>query len=363
MKTKLILAGGFLGAGKTTLLYEAAKELIAEGHKTGLITNDQAADLVDTVYLSKTGAGIEEVSGSCFCCNFPGFAEAIRSLRENGAEYIIAEPVGSCTDLSATILQPLKDKYADQLELSPFTVLIDPKRLKEILAGRNSGLAESGAYIIRKQLEEADVIAINKADTLTEAEAELLLVETRKTYPGAEVMTISAKTEGGAAAWLAYEKASSETGKSLAKVDYDTYAEGEAVLGWLNATIELTAEDAPDWNHYADTLLTKFLSRFKEEKAAIGHVKLLLDAPDHFIMGNLTGSKEAISVRGTASEEKNVVMTLNARVQTNPERLEEMIREELAVTDAATDTNGKILRLRCLMPGRPNPTYHYEKVI
>ena len=188
MKTKLILAGGFLGAGKTTLLYEAAKELIAEGHKTGLITNDQAADLVDTVYLSKTGAGIEEVSGSCFCCNFPGFAEAIQALRENGAKYIIAEPVGSCTDLSATILQPLKDKYADQLELSPFTVLIDPKRLKEILAGRNSGLAESGAYIIRKQLEEADVIAINKADTLTEAEAELLLGETRKTYPGAEVM-------------------------------------------------------------------------------------------------------------------------------------------------------------------------------
>ena len=92
-------------------------------------------------------------------------------------------------------------------------------------------------------------------------------------------------------------------------------------------------------------------------------MKLLLDAPDHFIMGNLTGSKEAISVRGTASEEKNVVMTLNARVQTSPERLEEMIREELAVTDAATDTNGKILRLRCLMPGRPNPTYHYEKVI
>ncbi|HBT77267.1 MAG TPA: hypothetical protein DEB39_10180, partial [Planctomycetaceae bacterium] len=78
--TKLILVGGFLGSGKTTLLAEAAKTLTAEGKTVGLITNDQAPDLVDTRLLSRidglVGKGPEgsvvEVSGSCFCCNFNG---------------------------------------------------------------------------------------------------------------------------------------------------------------------------------------------------------------------------------------------------------------------------------------------------
>ena len=47
----LILVGGFLGAGKTTLLAEAARRLTSEGRRVGLITNDQAANLVETAML------------------------------------------------------------------------------------------------------------------------------------------------------------------------------------------------------------------------------------------------------------------------------------------------------------------------
>ena len=52
-KTDLILVGGFLGAGKTSLLWEVAKRLNEKGHKVGLITNDQASELVDTSFLEK----------------------------------------------------------------------------------------------------------------------------------------------------------------------------------------------------------------------------------------------------------------------------------------------------------------------
>ena len=50
-KTDLILVGGFLGAGKTSLLWEVAKRLNEKGRKVGLITNDQASELVDTSFL------------------------------------------------------------------------------------------------------------------------------------------------------------------------------------------------------------------------------------------------------------------------------------------------------------------------
>ncbi len=68
--THLILVGGFLGAGKTTLLSQAAKRLGQRGLRVGLVTNDQAANLVDTSVLREAAAAVEEVPGGCFCCRF-----------------------------------------------------------------------------------------------------------------------------------------------------------------------------------------------------------------------------------------------------------------------------------------------------
>ena len=59
--TKIIFVGGFLGAGKTSLLWEAAKYLTDKGLNVGLITNDQAPELVDTVLLSQNGLKVAEV--------------------------------------------------------------------------------------------------------------------------------------------------------------------------------------------------------------------------------------------------------------------------------------------------------------
>ena len=71
-RTQLVIIGGFLGAGKTTLLGATTRLLHDKGKKVGLITNDQAQGLVDTHILSADGTMVEEVAGSCFCCNFDG---------------------------------------------------------------------------------------------------------------------------------------------------------------------------------------------------------------------------------------------------------------------------------------------------
>ena len=55
---------------------------------------------------------------------------------ESDSDVLLAEPVGSCTDLSATILQPLKDKFTRQFVLAPLSVLVDPERLADTLLGR-----------------------------------------------------------------------------------------------------------------------------------------------------------------------------------------------------------------------------------
>ena len=142
MTTRLILVGGFLGAGKTTLLGEAAQRLASRGVRVGLITNDQAPELVDTAFLSRGDVKVAEVTGSCFCCNFQGLLDAMSNVRaEAHADVLLAEPVGSCTDLSATIVQPLKARFRRELVISPLSVMADPLRLADILDGGTSGLA------------------------------------------------------------------------------------------------------------------------------------------------------------------------------------------------------------------------------
>ena len=109
--TTLVLAGGFLGAGKTTLLIAASRLLRGRGVRTAMILNDQGGELVDTALASTAGFEADEVTGACFCCRFSDFVRRAEGLLKHEPQVIFAEPVGSCMDISATILQPLKKFY------------------------------------------------------------------------------------------------------------------------------------------------------------------------------------------------------------------------------------------------------------
>ena len=61
---KFILMGGFLGAGKTTTLSRLARHYMDAGRKVGIVTNDQAQDLVDTNNLRSQGFDVGEVAAA-----------------------------------------------------------------------------------------------------------------------------------------------------------------------------------------------------------------------------------------------------------------------------------------------------------
>ena len=60
---KYIMVGGFLGAGKTTTLSRLAQRYQAAGLNVGIVTNDQAEDLVDSGLLRNQGYDVAEVAG------------------------------------------------------------------------------------------------------------------------------------------------------------------------------------------------------------------------------------------------------------------------------------------------------------
>jgi G3E family GTPase len=360
--TRLILVGGFLGAGKTTMLWEAARRIMERGQRIGLITNDQAPDLVDTAILLHNDVKVAEVSGSCFCCNLNGLMNAMKQVRdEANADVIIAEPVGSCTDLSATIIQPLRENMGRELLISPLSVMADPERLTAIMNGGTAGLHPSAAYIFRKQLEESDIILISKTDLLKPADLVLLKDKVKLNFPDADVMTVSAITGEGIDEWLNTVMNGTNSGQRLAEVDYDVYAEGEAVLGWLNTTVELKGEQS-NWDVFARNLMHDLSKQFDSMKAAVGHVKMILEAGNDFLKGNLTGLNNTLNFRGSAGTSSEARLTLNARVEMSPEELEQIVRETLDV-NAKDNVTVKIVALRCLSPGRPNPTFRFDRIV
>src|SRR5262249_52603998 len=146
------------GAGKTTAMARLAQHYMVRGRRVGLVTNDQAQDLVDTNSLRAQGFPVEEVPGACFCCKFDDLLGRVGALEAaQRPDVVLAEPVGSCTDLVATVVQPLKDLYGERFQVAPYAVLFKPSHGLRILRNESgSGFSPKAAYIFRKQLEEAD---------------------------------------------------------------------------------------------------------------------------------------------------------------------------------------------------------------
>ncbi|MEI8195428.1 MAG: GTP-binding protein, partial [Phycisphaerae bacterium] len=280
-KSRYVMIGGFLGAGKTTALIKLAEQLAGRGLRAGLITNDQSVDLVDTARIRAAGFPVQEITGGCFCCKFGSLVEAAQHLTtQTTPDVLIAEPVGSCTDLKATVSYPLRQLYGENYDLAPLSVMVDPIRCARIL-GLKSGqsFSKKVLYVYRKQLEEAEYIVINKVDLLDVPPTigrDQLVAAVQQQFPQARVFEVSCKTGEGLAGWFEAILTGQLGHRAAMNVDYDIYAAGEALLGWLNTTVDITASTAFDGNEFLIKLAQKLRGQLADLGVQIAHLKMTL---------------------------------------------------------------------------------------
>ena len=362
MTAHYLMVGGFLGAGKTTALLRAAAHFSAAGRRVGLITNDQSQSLVDTALLKSQDLAVEEIAGGCFCCRFNSLVEAAARLDTAARpDVFLAEPVGSCTDLTATVALPLRQMYGDRYAIAPLSVLVDPERALRVLGIEGGGSFTSKVlYIYGKQLEEADVIVINKIDLVTPGRLAVLREALHDRFPSARVVEISARTGHGVAEWVDGLTAASASGRVL-EIDYDTYAEGEQQLGWLNATIDLWGAAVE-----ADELLLSLAGRVHAalagERIEIAHLKLTLtpESGGGIAVVNAVRTDAPPELAFALDAEMDAgEITLNLRAETDPERLERVVR--LAVGDEGGErrVSLRVRHLERFRPSRPVPTHRF----
>jgi hypothetical protein len=339
-KPWVVIVGGFLGAGKTTLLLTAAQELERRGLRSAIILNDQGEALVDTNYTALHGIQSAEVTGGCFCCRFSDLVHAMDALHAHAPDVIFAEPVGSCTDISATILRPLRE-YSEHYQLAPFTVLVDPARAN-ILLRENAD--PNLSFLFRNQLQEADLVCFTKSDLHSEFPE----------IPGPSIRQISAKTGQGVAAWLD-EVLSGHllVGSTILDIDYEQYAQAEAALAWLNLQVSIRPRKPLSAAMILGPLLNRLDIEFTAAGILIVHLKAIINSSQGFIKAAICTNGEEPVVEGAldSSPSSEYDLLLNLRALGIDTQVREVVQHELNRIDAELSD----LHISCFHPAAPNP--------
>ena len=339
-RPRIVLVGGFLGAGKTSLILSAAAQLERSGVHCAIVLNDQGEELVDTLHVRERGIASSEVTGGCFCCKFSDFLSAIEKLRTVAPEVIFAEPVGSCVDIAATVIRPLQEEF-ELCRLAPFTVLVDPRRAASVLSG---GADPNIEFLLRKQLQEADLVYTSKADLYPQTECALEV----------EARPLSAKTGFGVQQWLDDVLGGrSGAGAKALDIDYSQYAQAEAALAWLNLSVAFEPECAVSPAEVVGPLIDHLDKELTAAGITIAHLKVMDRSPAGWVKASICSNGAEPDAEGDldASPATRHEILLNLRAIGTPDQVREIVKKRMESFE------GRLLdlRLSCFSPAPPRP--------
>lgn len=357
---RFLMIGGFLGAGKTTAIARLASHYVAQGKNVALVTNDQAYDLVDTHTLRAGGFHVGEVPGACFCCKFDDLVETIGSLSEQSVpDIVIAEPVGSCTDLVATVIEPMHELFGDRFELGPLVVLLKPEHGRKILGSKSGrGFSPKAEYIFLKQLEEADAIAVNKIDKLSDEQQQELLSQLNDRFPDSPAFGVSARDGDGFQQLVDAASGIRSSRNGSMPMDYETYAQGEAELGWLNGQIEASAEERFSLDDLTLAIVKTMEEQLRNSDCEVAHLKVLGQTLNDSAVANVVGG-DSLPELSLASQIKtqNAELLVNARVAADPELLESIVHATAQAVARELSVSLKVGNIQRFRPAPPQPTH------
>lgn len=179
---------GFLGAGKTTLLNHILRN--REGRKVAVIVNDMSevnvdAQLVKTgdAALSRTEEKMVEMSNGCICCTLREdlLKEVSKLARDGRFDSLLIESTGVSEPMPVAETFTFEDEdgrsLSDVAQLDTMVTVVDARNFlndyysTEDLQQRGQAVSpEDGrtiVHLLTDQIEFANVILINKTDSVT----------------------------------------------------------------------------------------------------------------------------------------------------------------------------------------------------
>lgn len=163
----ILIVSGFLGAGKTTLILSAVEGLpCLSRRKIAVLVNDFGRIGIDGKLMQKHGLKVKEIASGCICCTMgANLLSSIRAVSEAFAPgLIVIEPSG-VADPGAIKSLLASDRGASFAAVKT-VVLVD--------ALRHRSISRALGPLVRKQLEAADLILVNKVDEAGQEEIDAI---------------------------------------------------------------------------------------------------------------------------------------------------------------------------------------------
>lgn len=185
------ILSGFLGAGKTSLLNHVLAN--REGRRVAVIVNDMSEVNVDAQLVAQGDAALHrveeelvELSNGCICCTLRDdlLREVVRLAKEGRFDALLIESTGISEPLPVAQTFTFTDEDGTSLEslarIDTMVTVVDAAsfldhygtrdRLKDRGVAADASDERNLVDLLVDQIELADVLVLNKADLVSEAE-------------------------------------------------------------------------------------------------------------------------------------------------------------------------------------------------
>ncbi|MCP8309337.1 MAG: hypothetical protein H3Z54_11710, partial [archaeon] len=278
-------------------------------------------------------------------------------------DVILAEPVGSCTDLLATVYAPLRQYYRDEISLSPFLVLVDASTILDYNRRFNLILPRAPlGFLISWQIKEADVIGVNKMDLVRE----LQFLEIKKLLSninqGAELISLSARTGYNLDNLVKMLMEKEHYTRSSVDVDYDLYGAAEAELGWFNGSWMVAFEKTIRLDKFVKDLMIETAKRIEDKGGQVVHLKINFSTVEGSAKASLVNLEQGVDFTNTLpppSKAMDIIMNIRARL--DPDGITECVLEALKTVASGHKAEYFDWFAKSFRPAFPRPYYRLPR--
>ena len=183
---RILLFTGFLGSGKTTVLLSLADFLARDGGpgKVVIIENEIGDVNVDGKLLSGSSFETRDLTSGCICCTLSGeLIKALQDIQENiDPSWILIEATGLAHQTIADVIDRALPHSPTQS-----AVVVDSERWEE--------LYDNIPFLITAQVERADLLIINKIDSVDEDELKRIENDVRDINSKSPLIKIAASRD------------------------------------------------------------------------------------------------------------------------------------------------------------------------
>ena len=155
IQTPVMILGGYLGAGKTTLVNHLLRN--ADGKRLAILVNDFGDIAIDADLIEAQSDDIISLSGGCVCCSYGNdlfMAMSDLAKMEPAPDHVILEASGVALPGAIASSVSLLPDYC----VEGIVVLADSETVRTRASDKYIG------DTILRQLSDADILLMNKAD-------------------------------------------------------------------------------------------------------------------------------------------------------------------------------------------------------